>query len=147
MKDDDDDHSSNIPPSNSSYKERLDADDSGVSESIKTLVDSSVGLSVKEVITDESTITAFVIPKETSPINEKLQWLKLHPVQPILPNMPFDVTRIYFRNITHSDAGSSLQSKQSETIPRKWLSYCSESKQIYCGICAVFSIEKKICVL
>ena len=94
-------------------------------------------------IVDE--LSPFVIPREASPICEKLQWLKLHPVQPILSNMPFDATRVYFRttSITYSDAAkSSLQPKQSEMIPRKWLSYCSETKKIYCSMCAVFSTDK-----
>jgi hypothetical protein len=136
------DDSSNISPPPSSSEGGLVV---GSNETIDT---STIG---EECDTSEcqseivSELSPFVIPREASPICEKLQWLKLRPVQPILSKMPFDVTRVYFRttSITHSDAvKSSLQPKRSEMIPRKWLSYCSETKKIYCGVCAFFSIDK-----
>lgn len=94
----------------------------------------------KRVIVADLIITVF--PKEASIICEKLQWLKLHLVQPIFPNMPFNVIRVYFRTVKYSDfdAESSFHPKLSEMIPRIWLPYCSVSKKIYCPVYAIFNI-------
>jgi len=102
-------------------------------------------------VTTLTKLNSFIIPKRESPIHEKLQWLKLHPVQPISPTIPFDVSRVYFRNIAktkfaEADGKPSPERKPSETIPRKWLSYCCESKMVYCDVCAVFSIETKMSI-
>lgn len=74
----------------------------------------------------------FIIPKEKLSIHEKLQWLKLHPIQPTCPRPPFDSSRLYFRQIKTLD-------NTTEMIPRKWLSFCFEDKKVYCSVCAVFA--------
>lgn len=77
-------------------------------------------------------LNPFLLPKQNSPIYEKMAFLKLHPIQPSdIKSLSFDPRKVYFRLLP-----------TGESVQRKWLSYCIENKSVYCSICMAFSMDK-----
>lgn len=71
------------------------------------------------------------MPDHKSSVEVKLAFLKNHPIQPVsldLDNkLPFDPNKVYFQVTSNNDK-----------INRKWLSYCSYYKKIFCTTCMTF---------
>lgn len=73
----------------------------------------------------------FIAPNENESLVDKMDFIKKHPVQPTpdLHNLPFDLSRIYFR---------SLNDGTENKVHRKWLSFDNVSLKIYCSVCMTF---------
>ena len=83
--------------------------------------------SVKKFIT---CINVFNPPPKYATIEEKLAFLKYHPVQPTyidVNNLPFK-PKIYFRLLPNG-----------ESVCRHCLSYSIELRKVFCSVCMVFS--------
>lgn len=86
-------------------------------------------------ITAESTLTSsslafFIRPASNESVEIKLAFLKSHPIQPLVlsnDKLPFDPQKIYYQTLS-----------DSQKVQRKWLSYCSYSKRIFCTTCMTF---------
>ncbi|KAL4101007.1 hypothetical protein QTP88_021028 [Uroleucon formosanum] len=89
-----------------------------------------------------SSLAFFIRPPCNETVEVKLAFLKNHPIQPsvlINDKLSFDPNKVYYQNIETTD------DQNQDKIPRKWLSYCSYTKKIYCTTCMAFSpIREKI---
>lgn len=78
-------------------------------------------------------IAYFIMPNHNDSTEVKLAFLKNHPIQPMLldnDNLPFDPNKVYFQTTLTKN-----------TINRKWLSYCSYNKTIFCTTCICFGVN------
>lgn len=71
------------------------------------------------------------MPDHKSSVEVKLAFLKNHPIQPVSldldDKLSFDPNKVYFQITSNNDK-----------INRKWLSYCSYYKNIFCTTCMTF---------
>lgn len=72
-----------------------------------------------------------IAPNENESLVVKMDFIKKHPVQPTpdLHNLPFDLSRVYFR---------SLNDGTENKVHRKWLSFDNVLLEIYCLVCMTF---------
>ncbi|KAL4100994.1 hypothetical protein QTP88_021015 [Uroleucon formosanum] len=86
-------------------------------------------------ISAESTLTSsslafFIRPASNESVEIKLAFLKSHPIQPLVlsnDKLPFDPQKMYYQTLS-----------DFQKVQRKWLSYCSYSKRIFCTTCMTF---------
>jgi len=73
----------------------------------------------------------FIAPNENETLVVKMDFIKKHPVQPTpdLHNLPFDISRVYFRSINDGT---------EHKVHRRWLSFDNVSSKIYCSVCMTF---------
>lgn len=76
------------------------------------------------------------MPDYRSSVEVKLAFLKNHPIQPLSldldDKLPFDSNKVYFQTTNNNDK-----------INRKWLSYCSYYKNIFCTTCMTFGSTRE----
>lgn len=60
-----------------------------------------------------------------------MEFMKQHPIQPNLHDMPFSVKKTYYRKV---EVGSS----RCEILQRSWLSYSTQHKALFCSICLAY---------
>lgn len=91
-------------------------------------------------ISAESTLTSsslafFIRPASNESVEIKLAFFKSHPIQPLVLcnyKLPFDPQKMYYQNLS-----------DSQKVQRKWLSYCSYSKRIFCTTCMTFCLLRE----
>lgn len=84
---------------------------------------------------DITEISLFAAPSPHAHINEKLNFLKRHPIQPEYKNeegekLPFS-SKVYKRKLPNG-----------EFISRNWLSYSSKLNKVFCPVCMVFGFRQ-----
>ncbi|KAL4100932.1 hypothetical protein QTP88_020957 [Uroleucon formosanum] len=71
-----------------------------------------------------SSLAFFIRPASNESVEIKLAFLKSHPIQPLVlsnDKLPLDPQKMYYQTLS-----------DSQNVQRKWLSYCSYSKRIFC---------------
>lgn len=127
----------NIISNKLSPKHICDSDSEDTSEHTESETEALDDISIPNIRMEDdlSEINIFVSPPTHASIQEKLLFLKNHPIQPThveFPRLPFK-TLIYKRQLTNG-----------EYVPRNWLSYSSQLNKLFCTICMVFSNIKSV---